>query len=1467
MSYVGVNIGALTVKVALLRGENRCAEVVPHHGRPIEVLKETLATAAFADAEYFGVSGHLGHISEVTAIQRALRELPGEFDAVASLGGESFLVYFLADGRIRNVLSHNKCAAGSGEFFIQQIGRMGLPIDEAIQRSFGGKVVPLAARCSVHCKSDITHKLNRNEATPEDILHTLHDSMANKVIALLEKGQCQLRRVLLIGGVTRNAAMLAALREKMPATEFVVLPESPWFEAWGSALVARDEPIFKSPKISAQPSLDRLPPLSRYSDRVRVIPELPRQATPGEWLVLGVDAGSTSTKAILLDPVTRDMVASHYTRTHGDPVAATRECLRALAEQVGNQRIALIGTTGSARELAGAYLGTEHVYNEISAHAAGAIHLDPDVDTIFEIGGQDSKYIYLRNGVPIDYAMNNACSAGTGSFLEESAQGDLGIPVAAIADIALAAPSPVHFKATCAAFINSDIRVALQQGHSRDDIAAGLVYAIASNYLNRVKGPRSVGKKVFLQGGVALNRAVGYAFAHSVGREVVIPPSPELLGAIGVGLLALERARELRPAEADLLALAVPEMKRVGRFTCGACKMYCSIDRFEVAGRRFPFGGRCSLYENVWKRKSRTRAAPDLIEQRSELLFGAVQECSAKESFQTNDADNQAARAATSTSSRHNQAEGAFWNVEHLYESAKSLLDSSLDRLNGSRRAKEPGTLGTRRVGIPRALTTHSLFPLYSTFFSQIGMEVVLSEVDPGGDLKAYSGFCFPVQIAHGAVLDLARRGVGLVFLPHVTRMPQPNPCRDSYLCPITQAGPYFLAKAFPDIRFLSPLLDFTNGYQACTSLVELAVRELGVRRELADRAWADAVRAQTQTEQALREMGQRALDEAIHAGKPAILLAGHSYNASSPEASQSVGKKLSSMGVTAIPADCLTLEEKGPTAWHFANQIMNAVSMVKRHPNLFLLCISNFSCTIDAFTHSMLSSELGSKPYLILEIDSHTADAGVQTRLEAFLDIVRNCRASPKDGPRPFTPCRLLRGGQVIRSNGEQVPLTDPRVKLYFPNFSPIHTQALAMAMHWAGLRSGELIPLDRSTLDRGLQHTSGRECLPLPICIGQLLHVHERRRAGEVAGFYMMRGGAPCVIDSYAGYLERFIAEQRLADLFLFNPHLDYENLGVDHTTIMRNISAAILVADVLVEIEQVLRVVGSSGTVGRLREDWQRFASSVQSLDQFHAGLPVLVDRIAGLPRSGDPLACPRVIVTGDFFTRFSPFFMEGIPDLYAQRGIILKPVDLTDLFLYVSYYGVADTASAWGMKPGALALAKACTRIFQPDGQQYLQQWLSYHTERRSEDYYRGLFRKTGLVVAGPNDIASLFETASGHVSPTIYGELVPTVGRGLEAASDGYDGMILIGPFNCLPFRISEAILKPLCVQRGMPLLTYESDGYAVAPAFLRQVDVHIQQVLEHAARTRDSSQSGPGPLKVATDALSGLYESVLAKMR
>jgi predicted nucleotide-binding protein (sugar kinase/HSP70/actin superfamily) len=536
------------------------------------------------------------------------------------------------------------------------------------------------------------------------------------------------------------------------------------------------------------------------------------------------------------------------------------------------------------------------------------------------------------------------------------------------------------------------------------------------------------------------------------------------------------------------------------------------------------------------------------------------------------------------------------------------------------------------------------------------------------------------------------------------------------------------------------------------------------------------------------------------------------------------------------IPADCLDPVGAGPTAWHFANQILNAASLAKQHPNLFLLSVSNFSCTIDAFTHSLLASHLGSKPYLILEIDAHTADAGVQTRLEAFLDVVENYRAAQLGPARPFVPATLLTDGVVLASNGDRVQLTDPRVELHLLNFSQYHAESAAMALGWLGLHAGREVPIDRSQLDLGLQSTSGRECLPLPLAIGQLLNILRDRHPGQIVGFFMMRGGAPCAAEAYMEYFERFIVEHRLVDVFMVSPGPEDGYLGFGPSILMNHMSPAILLADILVEIDYVLRVVGALGSIEHFQQEWKQFRINARSLDEFTSQLPAFVEHLAALPWTKDPMTCPKIIVTGDFFARFSPFFMDGVRDLYAARGIILKPVDLTELYLYVTYDGMREIANHWGLKPGGFSLAKACTRMLEPDGQQYLQQWWGYQLGRKAEEHYREIFLKTGLLVSASNDVATVIEKSSKHISPQIFGEAVPTVGKGLIAEYEGYDGIILIGPFNCLPFRISEAILKPLSIQHGMPLLSYETDGCAVSPAVLRQVDVHIQQVLEHSAR-------------------------------
>jgi predicted nucleotide-binding protein (sugar kinase/HSP70/actin superfamily) len=354
-------------------------------------------------------------------------------------------------------------------------------------------------------------------------------------------------------------------------------------------------------------------------------------------------------------------------------------------------------------------------------------------------------------------------------------------------------------------------------------------------------------------------------------------------------------------------------------------------------------------------------------------------------------------------------------------------------------------------------------------------------------------------------------------------------------------------------------------------------------------------------------------------------------------------------------------------------------------------------------------------------------------------------------------------------------------------------------------------------------------------------MLDVHDQRAPGEIAGFYMVHGGAPCVMTCYNDYFRHFIEDNELHDLFIFDPHETNDYYGLNRRKVGQYLGSLFTLADLFLEMEQSLRVVGEPGSLDLLRTCWSDQVDSASSPVRLNADLRVLAKRVSAIPHT-DPTDCPRVVVTGDFFTRLNPAFMGGIHDLYAKRGIILIPVDLNELYLFGAYADMVTVTQDWGVPPDSLrALALACAKAFRPEGRNYVISRVKYHQLKYYEERYRGLFRQTGLLVTGLNDMYRLFQHASQHISPAVFGEAIPTVGKALAARDEGYQGIIVIGPFNCLPFRISEAILKPYCIQQRMPILTHESDGFSVSPAFLRQVDVHIQQVLSNSRDGRSSS--------------------------
>ncbi len=1399
---VGINIGAVSVNVAWIDKEGYIhSKKQAHLGKPQVVLNSILETNQLINSHipsYFEISGTFGEISEVQAIERGVQEISEQIDAVLSLGGEAFVLYILNEkGHVVNILSQDKCAAGSGEFFLQQIERLDLSLEEAIDLADKGKKIQIASRCSVHCKSDVTHKLNRGEASIEDILSSLISNMINKGIAMVHQSRVSVQKLLVVGGLTLNRVVLKQLRNSLPETEIINHLYSSVFEAYGTALLVKDKPINSKPMVKINQTFSILPSLAEYSNLVKQMSlsrgitntlskEISQKLDPMQPYVLGIDVGSTTTKAVLYHLKDRKILASHYGRTNGNPIEATRKCIQEIISQVGSVSIHLVGVTGSGRQMVAAYLGTSSVYNEISAHSEGASFFDPEVDTIFEIGGQDAKYMFLANGVPVDYAMNASCSAGTGSFLEESAKCDLGVTVFDIGDVALESPRAVRFKADCAAFINSDIRTALQEGYSRSEIIAGLVYSIVNNYLNKVKGTRPIGKKIFLQGGVAKNKAVGNAFAQVTGREIVIPPFPELMGAFGIALISEAKyaAGEISamPPGTTLDQLIATPLEHLGSFTCKSCQNFCQIERYKVGDRKFPFGGKCTRYEHIWRQSQSAEECEDLVSYRTKLMFSSTDE---QENSKVDD---------------------------QFYEYKEKI------------------------IGIPRALLTHSVYPLFSTFFKELGYRPILSDIDPDFALIPNAPLCYPMQIFHGAVSDLVKKGVNLIFTPHIVRLKKADKWYSSTFCPITQSGPYMIPQIFEHTVFLTPELDFSAGYSSTDVLVEMAKLELHVSEEQARLAYDKAVDAQEKFESIIQEKGKKILREIIESGQTGIIVVGRSYNIYPKETSQSIPKKLTSMGVQVIPFDFLTPQSESETPWYFANYVTEAVNLVKQHDNLFLLYINNFSCTIDAFIQHWARTQMGYKPYLFMELDAHMADAGTQTRVEAFLEIIKNFRLQHHDPETlEFRIAEVLnKNGQTFirRSSGEEVDIFSPNVKIHLFPFSPNHTDIAEKLLENLGYNVGSTGDIKLSYPVEGLKYCSGKECVPMPVVLGHILHLVRQREPGEIIGYFILRGGEPCVVFSYEQYIKDFLKKNQISDVFFFDFGKNTNFMGTKLTTVVQNAPKILILGDIITDIQSTLEVVGGLDCLKLLQKYWKEFLRDYNSLSKFDELVDRLVDQIATIPIEKSPYDVPKVILSGDFFVRFSPFFLNELKKFYTSQGILVKSTDLFELFAYgIPFGSLINPPSKFKYVNKMRAKFQGKDRIWKNFYAGYYASQLVYKYTRQIDHKLRKRFAKTNLLFAPPNDIIRIVKNAGKYLNPQIFGEGVLTVGKGIEILEDGiYDGLILIGPQFCLPYRASQAILKPIFYDQNFPFLVFDAEISAISPSMKRLIEANIEQI-------------------------------------
>ena len=904
--------------------------------------------------------------NEFKAIARMIGEFYPAVRTVFEIGGESSKYIRIANGRIVDYDRSGECAAGTGSFLDQQALRMRFAVEEI------GEVVcqancaaRIAGRCSVFAKSDMIHAQQKGYS-PAEILRGLCDAVARNFKSAIVKGRPVEAPVALIGGVAQNAGVTGALREAfgLDAEGLMTPAEFAWCGAIGTALLEAEEPrkrsILEIHRLRQHELAER--PASSDSGTVPLSSEKVVQLRdrtslyappPGADPIpayLGLDIGSVSTNVVVIDEFGA-VIHDVYLRTAGRPIEAVQEGLTEVEQRWGRRlEIRGVGTTGSGRELIAEVAGADVVNDEITAHKTGAIHISntlggEPVDTIFEIGGQDSKFISIENGVVVDFAMNEACAAGTGSFLEEQAE-KLGISIKGeFAKLALSSMSPTRLGERCTVFMERDVTGWLHKGETVPDLVAGLAYSIALNYLNRVVRGRKIGKVVYFQGGTAYNDAVTAAFASLLGQKITVPPYNGVMGAIGMALIAREWHRatggRTRFRGYDLRKLHLSARD----FVCKACSNLCDMKEFVIEGQKSYWGDKCS---DKFRKPSATGRKPvidDLFAYREQLLDALP------------------------------QVSGSRLKV------GLPRAMSMLERLPFWRRY-------FAELGIETALS-----PATDPRISAAGVEMAVAQP------------CYPVQVAHGHVLALAESGVDYVLTPVMADAESDVESGTAHYCPWNQTLPWVL-RAAPAIephreRLLIPTLHFQLGPVYVKRALAETMRRLGVKARASDRAADAAYAEQRAFQEKLMAAGRQALEVLEKSGEPGLLLAGRAYNLYDRGINCDIPRKLRHRyGANVIPLDFVVDGRESADDnmfWISGRKILEAARLAAGRANLHLVYITNFKCGPDSYIKHF-AREAAQAPLLVLQFDGHGNDAGYMTRCEAYLDSkgILRCYQSP---------------------------------------------------------------------------------------------------------------------------------------------------------------------------------------------------------------------------------------------------------------------------------------------------------------------------------------------------------------------------------------------------------------------------------------------------------------------------------------
>jgi len=1370
--YLGIDVGSVSVNLGLLDKNKKIIEdrYFRHFGQPIEtVIKrvgELLTEYPSHTIASIGVTGTGGKViaevlglnftNEVVSVTNGIGFLRPDLNTVIELGGEDSKLLILEQVNDRKIIlkdfsMNTACAAGTGAFLDQQASRLGVNIEnEFAELALQSENPPrIAGRCSVFAKSDMIHL--QQIATPDyDIVAGLCYAVARNFKSSIAKGKEFSKPVAFIGGVATNKGMVKAFEDAigLERGELIIPEHHTCIGAIGAALFEID-----SGNTSEFPDLSLLEKFDKASQkRVSDLSKLTMDKSikggrksgfdhleKGEKTeaYLGIDVGSVSTNVVVIDK-DKNVLSRRYLPTAGRPIEAVRKGLEEVGGEIADKVIIKgAATTGSGRYLIGDFVGADVVRNEITAQATGAIHYDKNVDTIFEIGGQDSKFISLDNGVIIDFEMNKVCAAGTGSFLEEQAE-RLGINIKKeFESIAMQCNRPSKLGERCTVFIESDLVSQQQAGATKEELVSGLAYSIVLNYLNRVVGKKRIGNNIFFQGGTAENRAVVAAFEKVTGKKITVPPHNDVLGAIGAAILAMERKGE---GESSFKGFDLSRRKyTISSFICNGCSNVCEIKKVQIENEKPLFyGSRCEKYDFDKKQKLGEHL-PELFEERERLLLG------------------------------------------NYYEE------------NGEKETTRQKS-GKIRIGIPRMLQFYENFPFWRTFFEELGMEIVLSDktnqkVIRGGNENVSAEFCFPVKCAHGHTLNIIDKNIDYLFLPSIINLEKEHSkFSHSYNCPFVQSAPYTIEASVnikeKGIKILTPHLKLMAGKNTVIKELKRALKPLKVKSTDIKIALEKAERAQEKFSEKLLARGKEIL-ETVDEKQKIMILIGRPYNTCDKGLNMEIPKKLRDLGVLAMPIDFLPLKEekiweKHPNMyWRYGQKILAAAEFMKKRKNIFGVYITNFGCGPDSMITHIFRDTIGSTPVLQLEVDEHSADAGIITRLEAFLDSIEGAKQTEAE-ETVLNPVRSAKRG----------------MKIYIPYMSN-HALPMAAVFRECGIDAEALPePTDKSS-DLGRRYTNGKECYPCIVTTGSMLEkIQSPDFEKDNAAFFMPTASGPCRFGQYREIQSLVLKEIGMNHIPIISPTSgnSYSDFGEVDKSFKRKGWKALLAVDVLEKLVRETRPyeVNKGETDKVYKECLEELTQAMEEGKEVYDVLEKLRNKITAI-KTDKTYQKPAIGMVGEIFLRLSSFSNSHLIERIENLGGEVWLAPMAEWILYTNVRWIEDSIEAKDYKEYFIAL-------------------LTDKVQRSDEHKIYSPF-KDYLRYHHDPPIPKILNYSAPYMHSTFGGEAILSIGKSIDYVKQGASGIANVMPFSCLPGTIVTAISKKVKEDfNNVPWINIAYDG-------------------------------------------------------